>query len=273
MICFPNAKINLGLNIVSKRADGYHNIETIFYPIKIEDALEIVIPKDATEDKFFLEGLSVDGDPSNNLVWKALQLMRKYYSFPFIEVHLLKAIPMGAGIGGGSSDAAFMLKLLNTIFQWNLSQEELVNFAVQLGADCPFYIYNQAMYAEGIGEVLSNIELNLQDYIITLVKPDVFVSTKEAFSQIHPKHPKRNLKEVIKLPIEEWKNNMINDFEEGVFQNHPELKTIKSKLYEMGAIYASMSGSGSSIYALSKSPIDLTDDLFQNCYTWTSIEK
>lgn len=273
MICFPNAKINLGLNIVSKRADGYHNLETIFYPIKIEDALEIVIPKDATEDNFFLEGLSVDGDPSNNLVWKALQLMRKYYSFPFIEVHLLKAIPMGAGIGGGSSDAAFMLKLLNTTFEWNLSKQELVSYAVQLGADCPFYIYNQAMYAEGIGEVLSSVDLNLDNYIITLVKPNIFVSTKEAFSKIVPKQPKVNLKDIVKLPIEEWKDNMINDFEDGVFHNHPELKNIKNKLYEMGAIYASMSGSGSSIYALSKSPIDLSSPIFESCYTWTSSEK
>lgn len=268
MICFPNAKINLGLNIVSKRPDGYHNLETIFYPIGIKDGLEIIEKDGLNQDEFILEGIQVDGDANDNLVMKALRLMRQYYEFPFLEVHLLKKIPFGAGIGGGSADAAFMLRLINDMFHLNASKERLAELATKLGADCPFFIYNTPMYAEGIGEILEPVDLSLEGYRLVLVKPNVFVSTKDAFSKITPAKPKMNLKEIIQLPVEHWKGMMVNDFEESIFPLFPEIEIIKSKLYELGAVYASMSGSGASVYGVFKELPEGLDTLFQDSYIW-----
>mgnify|MGYP003424211440 FL=1 len=253
MITFPNAKINLGLNIVEKRPDGYHNLETIFYPIPLQDALEIT-PWEGGERKYKLaqSGIQIAGDDEHNLVVKAYKLLDSLYNLPPIEINLLKHIPSGAGLGGGSADAAFMLCMLNQHFQLNIPNEQLEVYAAQLGADCAFFVENKPTFAEGIGNIFSPIELSLKGYKLLLVKPDIFVSTRDAFAQIKPKRPTISLKEVAKMPIEAWKTYMVNDFEESVFPQFPAIADIKAKLYDMGAIYASMSGSGSSVFALFK---------------------
>ena len=253
MITFPNAKINLGLNIVEKRPDGYHNLETIFYPIPLQDALEIT-PWEGGERKYKLaqSGIQIAGDDENHLVVKAYKLLDSLYNLPPIEINLLKHIPSGAGLGGGSADAAFMLCMLNQHFQLNIPNEQLEVYAAQLGADCAFFVENKPTFAEGIGNIFSPIELSLKGYKLVLVKPDIFVSTRDAFAQIKPKRPTISLKEVAKMPIEAWKTYMVNDFEESVFPQFPAIADIKAKLYDMGAIYASMSGSGSSVFALFK---------------------
>lgn len=253
MITFPNAKINLGLNIVEKRPDGYHNLETIFYPIPLQDALEIT-PWEGGERKYKLaqSGIQIAGDDENNLVVKAYKLLDNLHNLPPIEINLLKHIPSGAGLGGGSADAAFMLCMLNQHFQLNIPNEQLEVYAAQLGADCAFFVENKPTFAEGIGNIFSPIELSLKGYKLLLVKPDIFVSTRDAFAQIKPKRPSISLKEVAKMPVEAWKTYMVNDFEESVFPQFPAIADIKAILYDMGAIYASMSGSGSSVFAFFK---------------------
>lgn len=253
MITFPNAKINLGLNIVEKRPDGYHNLETIFYPVPVEDALEVNILNEGNE-KFRLHqaGLEIEGEAENNLVVKAYKLLDAEFNLPPVDIHLFKHIPSGAGLGGGSSDAAYMLKLLNEKFNLELTNETLEVYAARLGADCAFFIRNTPTYAEGIGNIFSPISLSLKGYQIVLVKPDIFVSTREAFAQIKPHRQTVPLKEVIKYPMEEWRELMINDFEESVFPQFPGIKEIKEKLYKQGAIYAAMTGSGSSVFGLFK---------------------
>lgn len=251
MLTFPNIKINLGLSITEKRPDGYHNLETVFYPVNLEDALEIRTSPEA-EKKITLHqyGMEIAGSPEDNLVAKAYSLLDKEFHLPPVEIHLYKHIPSGAGLGGGSSDAAFMLKLLNEQFHLNLSEEQLEIYAATLGADCAFFIKNKPVYAEGIGNIFSPIELSLRGYQIMIVKPDVFVSTREAFANIHPHHPEYPVKEVIRRPVAEWKDTLINDFEASVFPQHPVIGEIKQELYNQGAIYASMSGSGSSVFGL-----------------------
>lgn len=253
MITFPNAKINIGLNITEKRPDGYHNLETIFYPVPVEDALEIHILNEGS-GKFRLHqaGLEIAGEVENNLVVKAYKLLDGEFDLPPVDIHLFKHIPSGAGLGGGSADAAFMLKLLNERFSLGLANETLEEYAARLGADCAFFIKNQPTYAEGIGNIFSPISLSLQGYRIWIVKPDIFVSTRDAFSQIKPHHPEKSLKEIIQFPIEEWKDYMVNDFEESVFPQFPAIRDIKDEMYRQGAVYASMSGSGSSVYGLFK---------------------
>ena len=253
MITFPNAKINLGLNIIEKRPDGYHNLETVFYPVPVEDALEVNILNESTQ-KFRLHqaGLEIAGEAENNLVVKAYKLLDERFNRPPIDIHRFKHIPSGAGLGGGSSDAAYMLKLLNEKFNLELSDENLEEYAAKLGADCAFFIRNAPTYAEGIGNIFSPISLSLKGYQIVLVKPDIFVSTRDAFAQIKSHRQEIPLKEVIKQPIEEWKERMVNDFEESVFPQFPAIKEIKEKLYEAGAIYAAMTGSGSSVFGLFK---------------------
>lgn len=267
MICFPNAKINLGLNIISKRADGYHNLETIFYPIMIKDALEIVEVPNLETDIFIESGIKTGTNADSNLVMKALKLMRSQYQIPPVEVHLLKKIPFGAGIGGGSADAAFMLKLINSKYSLGVSSKELAEMAEKIGADCPFFIYNKPMFASGIGEKLEEVELSLENYYLILVKPEIFVSTKDAFSAIEPTKPSINLKDIIKQPIDEWKNLMVNDFERSIFPKFPMIEHIKQKLYALGAVYASMTGSGSSVYAIFNKKTDLKHH-FDGCFVW-----
>jgi 4-diphosphocytidyl-2-C-methyl-D-erythritol kinase len=249
MICFPNAKINLGLNIVAKRPDGYHDIETVFYPIQLCDALEVV-PAKSGQSAFVQTGIPVDGKPENNLVVKALNLLKKEFDLPETDIYLRKHIPFGAGLGGGSADAAFMLKLLNDFAGLHLSTAQLEEYAAQIGADCPFFIRNKPVFAEGRGNVFSPATVSLKGYYLALVKPDISVSTKEAYSLVKPKRPDFPLKNIIQLPVNEWKEKLVNDFESSVFALYPEIAAIKQKLYDQGAVYASMSGSGSSVYGI-----------------------
>ena len=260
MLTFPNGKINLGLNITEKRPDGYHNLETVFYPIPIEDALEINLLHEGSR-KYCLHqaGIEIAGEAENNLVVKAYKLLDELFDLPPVDIHLFKHIPSGAGLGGGSADAAFMLKLLNEKFNLGLSIESMEDYASRLGADCAFFIRNAPTYAEGIGNVFSPISLSLKGYQLWLVKPDIFVSTRDAFSQIKPHRPERPLKETIQLPVEEWRNCMVNDFEESVFPQFPAIREIKEEMYRQGAVYASMSGSGSSVYGIFKSNASLPD--------------
>lgn len=260
MITFPNAKINLGLNITEKRPDGYHNLETIFYPIPLEDALEACPRKEGLGSYSLSQsGLSIEGDAENNLVVKAYKLLDETYHLPPVDIYLHKHIPSGAGLGGGSADAAFMLKLLNQMCSLNLTDDQLEAYAARLGADCAFFIRNQPTYAEGIGNIFSPVKLSLAGWQLLLVKPDIFVSTRDAFARIRPRRPERNLRDLISQPVESWKDYMINDFEESVFPQFPAIGDIKTELYHLGAVYASMSGSGSSVYGLFAPDVVLPD--------------
>lgn len=267
MICFPNAKINLGLHVVGRRVDGYHDIETVFYPVPLRDALEVV---EADAFSFSQTGIPLDAPAEKNLVVRAMNLLKEKYPIPPLEVHLLKAIPSGAGLGGGSSDAAFMLKLLDGFCGLNLPVEELEGMAAALGADCPFFIRNTPVFASGTGNIFEAVELSLKGYHICIVKPDVSVSTREAYSMVTPSRPAASLKEIIKAPVTEWKNLMTNDFEAPIERKHPIIKEIKETLYSEGAVYASMSGSGSSVFGLFKEETALKDR-FQGCFVWTKL--
>ena len=254
MVLFANAKINLGLSIVSKREDGYHNIESIFYPVKLYDVLEFV---DA--DSFNFESFGIDiPDSGQNLCEKAYQLLSQ--NFPQIKpvsINLLKNIPIGAGLGGGSSDAAFVLKALNQLNDLHLSDQQLMGYAEKLGADCAFFISNKPTYATGIGTDFSDIDVDLTAYYIVIIKPEIHISTVEAYTNVKPQISDVDLREAIKLPIQEWKYYIRNDFEDGIFEKYPIIKDIKLKLYENGALYASMSGSGSAVYGIFEEPIKL----------------
>ncbi|MEY4553226.1 MAG: hypothetical protein RL099_1554 [Bacteroidota bacterium] len=253
MICFPSCKINLGLRITQKRADGFHALETVFFPISIKDALEIIIDPDtsAAPITFTSSGLAINGEPSDNLCFKAYGLLKKDYpSIPNIKMHLHKKIPMGAGLGGGSSDGAFTLVTLNQLFNLQLSEQALLNYALQLGSDCPFFIINTPAFATGRGEILTPTKVDLSGYSIVIVNPGIAISTKLAFSLITPKIPDNNLAAVIQQPISKWKDVLINDFEQPIFNSFPELANIKETLYQNGAAYASMTGTGSTVYGI-----------------------
>jgi 4-diphosphocytidyl-2-C-methyl-D-erythritol kinase len=269
MICFPNAKINLGLNIVSKRPDGYHNLETVFYPIGLKDALEIVPSASGEKYRFFQSGIYIQGNTDDNLVIKALNLISEEKDIPPIDIHLLKKIPFGAGLGGGSSDAAFMLRLLNETFQLQYSDEKLMHFAAKIGADCPFFIKNRPAFAIGIGDELEEVSINLNNYFFVLIKPPIAVPTKDAYAMIVPKQSDISLKEIVQQPVSEWKNVMKNDFELPVFKKYPEICGIKNRLYDLGAIYASMSGSGSAVFGLFEKKGDI-ENCFDGHFVWTT---
>ncbi|PCH68491.1 MAG: 4-(cytidine 5'-diphospho)-2-C-methyl-D-erythritol kinase [Bacteroidales bacterium] len=250
MLRFPNAKINIGLNIVEKRTDGFHNIETIFYPIPLADGLEISDSDNKNKYNFKSSGIPINIDDKDNIVCKAFDLLHAKHSIPSTNIHLHKNIPFGAGLGGGSSDAAFMIKMLNEQYKLRIPSNSMENLAGQLGSDCSFFIDNKPVFAEGKGDIFSEADIKLSGYHILLVKPNIHISTPEAYSNITPSCPSKSLKELILNPIENWKHLIFNDFENSIFPNHPELKEIKNKLYNMGAIYASMSGSGSSIFGI-----------------------
>ncbi|MDR2692108.1 MAG: 4-(cytidine 5'-diphospho)-2-C-methyl-D-erythritol kinase [Dysgonamonadaceae bacterium] len=256
MICFPNAKINLGLHIVSERPYGYHNIETVFYPIPLCDVLEIV-PSGTGKTAFSQTGIPVGGSPGDNLVMRAFHLLKNDFDLPEIAVYLRKRIPFGAGLGGGSSDAAFMLKLLNDFAGLGLSAGQMEEYAGRLGADCPFFIRNKPVFAEGVGDIFSPVNISLKGYYLVLVKPDIHVLTKEAYAGVTPGQPLSRLTEMIRLPLEEWKNHIVNDFEEGIFARYPTIGAIKQSLYNQGAIYAAMSGSGSSVFGIFERHTDI----------------
>ncbi|HWB24625.1 MAG TPA: 4-(cytidine 5'-diphospho)-2-C-methyl-D-erythritol kinase [Chitinophagaceae bacterium] len=252
MLVFPNCKINLGLNIISRRSDGYHNIETVFLPVPLEDVLEILPSYTNTgEVNFTYSGLEITGEPSDNLCIKAYQLLKKDFPhLPAVKGHLHKAIPMGAGLGGGSADGAFMLILLNNKFRLGISIEDLTHYALQLGSDCPFFIINKPCFAESRGEAIQPVDLSLSGYTLLLVNPAIHISTGWAFSAIVSASPAKSIKATIKQPVDSWKNELINDFEAPVLSNWPELKLLKQQLYDMGAIYAGMSGSGSTFFGI-----------------------
>lgn len=255
MISFPNAKINLGLNIIGKRVDGYHDIETVFYPVKWFDILEFV-PTTSVSTQFFLSGLPVAGDASSNLVIKAFDILKKDFNLPELDIYLRKQIPMGAGLGGGSADAAFMISMLNDCFKLEIPVQEQLVYASRLGADCAFFIHNRPMAAHGIGNEFSEISIDLSGYHILLVKPEIHISTAEAYASCHKGQWNVGLDRVIKMPVSEWKDYLYNDFEISVFRQYPVIRNIKTLLYESGAVYAAMSGSGSTVFGIFDSQID-----------------
>lgn len=259
MIQFVNAKINLGLKIVGKRSDGYHNLSTVFYPVgvyagspsdggRLADVIEVNISQ---KDKIVLAGMPIDCDTEHNLVYKALNIYRKQVpDLPSVEIYLEKHIPSQAGLGGGSADASFTLLSLNALVGNLLSKEVLMNMASELGADCPFFIYNRPCLASGIGDILTPIEIDLSGKWVAIVKPAVSISTREAFQHVIPCQPEIPLQEIMTLPITEWKDVLINDFESSMFARHPDLCKIKQCLYDKGALYVSMTGSGSAFYGI-----------------------
>ncbi len=263
MITFPNAKINIGLHITEKRSDGFHNLETVMYPVPLTDALEFV---ESDTLRFESSGLQIDGDSEQNLVLKAYHLLKEKFNLPPIHIHLHKNIPMGAGLGGGSSDAAFMLKMLNDHFKLNLSNTELEKFAAQLGSDCAFFINNQPVYGHGRGELMEPINLLLSGIYILLVKPPFSISTKEAYSNVVPQKSRLSLKALVDFSLTQWKPNIKNQFEKTLFPVYPEMAEIKEKLYSQGALYASMTGSGSAVYGLFRSNPERFGHLFPSEY-------
>lgn len=270
MLLLPNCKINIGLNIVSKRSDGYHNLETVFFPIPLRDNLEFKeIENEDVPYRLVSGGVPIEGKPEDNLIVKVYLDMKAEFNLPALELSLYKNIPMGAGLGGGSSDAAAMMKGLNEAYNLQLSAEDMEKRLAKFGADCPFFVRNKPAYATGIGDELTNCNVSLKDKFIVLVKPDVFVSTKEAYAHVTPKLPAIPLAEAIKLPIETWKEQIVNDFEQSVFPFHPELPAIKQTLYEMGAVYASMSGSGSTMYGIFNRPTPEANEVFDKCFVYT----
>lgn len=267
MITFPNAKINIGLNIVEKRPDGYHNLETIFYPINLQDALEVKRLHESNEPyDLHIMGNAIEGPKETNLVVKAYELLAKDFNIPAIDIHLFKHIPIQAGLGGGSADCAFMIKLLNEKFKLGLDLDQMERYAAKLGADCAFFVRNEPVFATGIGNVFEPIRVSLSGNYIVLVKPDIAVPTRDAFALIKPHHPELSLKECIQQPLATWKETIKNDFEVSVFAKYPEIAAIKDKLYDMGAIYASMSGSGSAVYGIFDHFIDDVDKKFVDCF-------
>jgi 4-diphosphocytidyl-2-C-methyl-D-erythritol kinase len=256
MVSFPPCKINLGLNVIRKRTDGYHDIETCFYPLPWTDVLE-VIRSDAFQ--FTSSGISIPGAAEDNLCIKAYRLLKDEFSLSSVKIHLHKIIPMGAGLGGGSSDAAHTLLLLNKIFGLNLSPEVLQRYAARIGSDCAFFIQDKPMIGSGRGEVLAPSSLRLSGKFIVLVKPEVHVSTSEAYAGIEPSTPTTSITDILNLPSQ-WREELVNDFEKTVFQKYPVIKEVKEKLYRQGAVYASMSGSGSSVYAIFDRPVELKNE-------------
>jgi len=249
MIFFPNAKINVGLRITARRTDGYHNIETVFYPLKLYDALEFVT-RESGGDELVVTGIDTGADIKDNLVMKGLIKLREKHNFPFIRIHLHKAIPAGAGLGGGSSDASFLIKAVSRYFSLGLSCEELKLIALELGSDCPFFIDSQPAFATGRGELLIPVHNFLDGFYLVLMNPGLHVSTKEAYSECIPSNPGTSLKDLINLPVVEWKNLILNDFEDYAFRKYPVIGDIRQALYDSGAVFSLMSGSGSSVFGI-----------------------
>lgn len=271
MITFPNAKINIGLNITEKRVDGFHNIQSVFYPVSLCDALEVIENTDVTiTDKitFSFSGIEIPGNATDNLCALAYHLISQDYSLPPMKVHLHKHIPIGAGLGGGSADAAFFIRLLNDKFQLGLAWGEMHNYARQLGSDCSFFVSNKPAFAEGKGDVYESIKLDLSKYYLALVYPNIHINTAKAYSGTKPKTPTRSLEnDILNIPLHQWKDTIHNDFEDSVFVQFPEIKKIKEQLYSSGAIYAAMSGSGSTVYGIFENSPKLQNN-FSSCFVW-----
>ena len=268
MVVFPNCKINLGLNIVSKRDDGFHNIETVFYPVGLHDALEI-IPAPDGRFEMTMTGLPVPGDPETNLCFRAWKIMQAEFGLPPVRIHLHKVIPMGAGLGGGSSDAACTLSLLNRVFALGLDDDQLEQRARLLGSDCAFFIRNVPVAAHGRGDLFLPANPDLSGLTVVLAFPGIHVGTAEAYGSVTPSAPVNSPGEIADLPVGDWLGLLVNDFEGSVFQKYPEIARLKSEMYRKGAVYAAMSGSGSSVFGLFREVPDLSD-AFRNTGTWVS---
>lgn len=264
MIEFPNCKINLGLNITQKRPDGFHNIETVFYPVKWPDALEII---EGGNEPFelFVSGLKVGGNNEENIIFRAYKLLIADHKIPNIKVYLHKVLPMGAGLGGGSSDAAFFLKMANKQLKLNLSTEKLTEMARKLGSDCAFFIENSPVFAKGKGDEFEALNIDLGHYYILVVYPNIHSNTKEAYEGVVPAMPTKSVKQIITQPIETWKSELVNDFEKSILKKYPEIEKLKQQLYDKGAIYASLSGSGSAVFGVFKEKPEVN---FPENYLW-----
>lgn len=265
MLYYSNAKINLGLNVVEKRQDGFHNIETIFYPINVKDAIEFIPTKTTSLQS---TGIKVNCDINDNLIIKAYQLLKTDFDLPTLSFHLHKNIPFGAGLGGGSANAAFTLSHLNQFYKLNLTEKELLKYATKLGSDCAFFIKNQALFACEKGDIFKKCNVDLSRYYILLIHPGFGVSTPDAYENIIPRTPEKNVTEIVNQPITSWRKDLKNDFEDTIFLKYPELKLIKEKLYQNGALYASMSGSGSSLFGIFDEKPDVTN--FKSYWNWSA---
>ena len=263
MVTFPRAKINIGLRITGKRPDGFHDIETLFCPLPLSDALEFVVAEDQKKgDILAVTGIDIPGEPRDNIVMEAVRKLREKHSFPALKIHLHKAIPAGAGLGGGSSDAAFLLKGINRCYGLKLDDDRLKELALELGSDCPFFIDCTPAYASGRGEILDPFEKQpLKNHYIILLNPGIIVNTKEAYQNCNPSKPESSLKKMIDLPVDKWKENIFNDFEGYVFDKHPIIKALKEELYRTGAIFSLMSGSGSSVFGIFTKRTQIPDKL------------
>ena len=268
MVLKPNSKINLGLHVVRKRADGYHDIETVFFPLGLSDSVEIT-PSGDGQFRFSSTGLKIPGDPATNLCVKAYELIKEHFQIPPVNIRLDKMVPIGSGLGGGSSDGAYTLIGLNEYFKLGLTTDHLKAFASRLGSDCTFFIENSPAFAKGRGEQLEKIMLNLSGLYILIVIPHVHVSTSDAYSMIQPARPETPLREIISLPVSEWKGKLVNDFEAPVCSKYPLIGKIKDLLYENGALYSAMSGSGSAVYGLFNE-IPPAEGLFPGGFVWVS---
>jgi len=258
VVVFPNAKINLGLGIISKREDGYHNISSCFYPIPLSDILE-VFPSNSF--RFNSSGIDIPDDTNGNLCIKAYELLKADFDLKPVNIHLHKIIPIGAGLGGGSADASFTLKCLNEIFSLKLSTQQLESYASKLGSDCPFFIESKPVLAEGTGNIFSKIDVDLSGLYLVLINPGIHVSTAQAYSKVTPASPVKSINDILSEPIDNWQSGLKNDFEPSVFSQFPEIEEIKTALIKAGALYASMSGSGSSVYGLFEKPVKLSSHL------------
>jgi 4-diphosphocytidyl-2-C-methyl-D-erythritol kinase len=262
MLIFSGCKINLGLNIIEKRSDGFHNIETVFYPLPWSDALEVLENTDSQGIKIEFSGLPIDGPANENIIVKAYDLLKKHHTIPAVKVHLHKHIPMGAGLGGGSSNAANFIHLMDKKFDLKISQSKKTEYAKQLGSDCAFFVENTAVFAKEKGDVFESVKVDLSKYYILVVYPNVHSNTKLAYQEIVPKKPQQTIKSIIEtIPVEQWKNILVNDFEGSVFKNLPQVRELKEYMYNHGAVYASMSGSGSAVFGIFKTEpeFDLQD--------------
>lgn len=273
MTLYPNCKINLGLNIVGKRLDGYHNLETVFYPIGLHDELEISIIEDSEPNcKLTIEGIEIAGSTSDNLIVRAYNLLASEYTLPAVKVLLHKNIPTGAGLGGGSSDAAFMLKGMNELAKLSLTDAELEGYAARLGADCAFFVKGSPTFATGIGNEFHPIDISpLTGKTLVLVKPNVFVSTKDAYSLVRPVVPVHTLTDLLLKPVETWQETVVNDFEASVFPKFPDIETVKQQLLDLGAVYAAMSGSGASVFGIFDSEPDIPSTLFADMFIYKEV--
>lgn len=268
MLVFPNCKINLGLSIVEKRTDGFHNIETVFCPIPLHDILEI-IPSGDGKTTINSSGISIPGDENQNLCLKAYHLLKEDFDLAGVHIHLHKVIPLGAGLGGGSSDAAHALMLLNKLFKLKLTQSQLIDYASKLGADCSFFILNKPTFAFEKGDRFKDVKLSLEGYQLVIIKPEIHIGTAEAYAGVIPNVKSNSIKNIIETPISNWRSQLKNDFEQYIFQKSPEIEKIKNTLYKYGATYASMSGSGSSVFGLFEKQTDLSQKFGDHFY-WSS---